>query len=287
MRAGFFDDNRKVSDIFMTNEELAIAWQTASLSERQLLITQLWEQNRGLLFKLAYRFFVLYGNQCSRAGVTIEDLKQTTFFVLHDAVESYRPEQGLRFVTFLKWPAQNRFWEATGMRGRQDMLNHCTSLDAPIGDDDGDTLGDITADPRQTELLEQVDQQLFEQGRRQAIESCLAELTLEQQRVIRLRYYENLSGPQAGERMGLAHKDIRSIESKALRALCHPSRLRRLQAYHDEIRNRHAWYSTGLAAWRNSGASSVELATERADGETRRRAQEEQLFVPWQEPDKT
>lgn len=263
----------------MTNEELATAWQDADPADRQALIAQLWEQNQGLLFKLAHRFFVLYGSQCSRAGVTIEDLQQISFFVLHDAVEAYRPDQGFRFVTFLKWPAQNRFWEATGMRGRRDMLNHCTSFDAPIGDDDGDTLGDVTADPRQAEMLEEVDRYLYEQQRRAAVESCLAELTPEQQRVIRLRYYKNLSGPQAGERMGLAHKDIRSIESKALRALCHPSRIRRLQAYHDEIRNRHAWYGTGLNAWRNSGASSVERATERAEAGTWCRVQEDQTCV--------
>ena len=130
----------------MTNEEWAMEIQAGRAGYGEL-----WEQVRRFIRLQAYKYQTLHAGLCERAGVELDDLLQCDFLALRDAVEAYDPERGYKLPTYIRYPLQNRFHDATGIRGnrKRDPLNLAVRLDAPIGDADGDaTLGEQTADER-------------------------------------------------------------------------------------------------------------------------------------------
>lgn len=62
----------------MTNEELAIHIADGKTN----LIGELYQQNRGLLYKHAYRFYVLHSDRCMSAGVTLDDMMNECYFAV-------------------------------------------------------------------------------------------------------------------------------------------------------------------------------------------------------------
>lgn len=265
----------------MTNEALAVRYQGAAPEDKQEIISQLWEQNTGILAKMAYRFFTLHQNSCIRAGQTVEDLKQIAFFALCDAAEAFKPEAGYKLTTFLNLSTLKRFQQSVGRWKKNkdgeayqltDPLNTCTSLDAPITGKDGSedsTFGELLEDHRQAAMMAQTDESIFTQQLHAALEKSISDLPKEEQRqVIRLKYFEGLTLDQCGAVMGCSVQNAGATASKAMRLLRHPQRLKYLTAFHDEIRNIYAWHGLGLGSWKESGASGVERAAEKAEWKT-------------------
>lgn len=73
----------------MTNEELVIRIKSGINPAEHM--KQLWEQNRGMIGKIAMKYQG-YGE--------IEDLKQQGFIGLCNAVEGYEPDQGIPFGNY-------------------------------------------------------------------------------------------------------------------------------------------------------------------------------------------
>lgn len=73
----------------MTNEQLVANVQAGvDVAENML---QLWQQNQGIIGKIACRY---------SSYEDIEDLKQQGYIGLCDAVRGYRPEEGVKFITY-------------------------------------------------------------------------------------------------------------------------------------------------------------------------------------------
>ena len=256
----------------MTNEELAIQYQNAAPEDKPELIRKLWEQNIGLLAKKSYSFYTTHSRACARSGQTIDDLKQIAFFALCDAVESYDPEQKYLFASYLSYPMQNRFNEAIGNRGKRDLLNECVSLDKPVAGKDGNedtTLGELQEDPRQGDMLDQTEDRIYTQQLHAALEKGISDLPGEQyQRVIRLKYYNGLTAGECGKIMGCSESNADRIEKKAIRLLRHPQRLKYFSRFHDSVVNSYAWHGMSLTSWKETGASGVERAAEKAEQKT-------------------
>lgn len=93
-----------------------------------------------------------------------------------------------------------------------------TSLDRPIGDDDGATIGDRIAAPEE-DALGEMDVSL----RKQALEHALDELPERDAEVLRLRFglgeAEPLTLAEVGRRLGVSRERVRQIEASALRRL--------------------------------------------------------------------
>ena len=73
----------------MTNEQLVIQLKAGIHTAEYM--KQLWEQNRGMIGKIAYKYKG-YGD--------LDDLKQQGFLGLYDAVEGFDPDQGTSFITY-------------------------------------------------------------------------------------------------------------------------------------------------------------------------------------------
>ena len=94
-----------------------------------------------------------------------------------------------------------------------------TSLDRPVGDEEGATLGDLFAGD-ETSLEEEVHVSLREDALRRA----LGKLPSREQEVIRLRYGLNGDGApksldEIGRRLNITRERVRQIETKALERL--------------------------------------------------------------------
>ena len=208
----------------MTNEELA---QQIQQGERELIL-QLWEQVRRYAHDRAYKWHRATGG---RGGVTLDDLEQEAFIALLEALEGWDEKAG-KFLTWYDLRLKSAFTAATAQRtqrDRQDPLQDCLSLDAPLTDREGDpfTLGGTIPDPRAEEDMEAVAERDLQAGVRRVVDS----LSEEQRRVILLRYYHDMTREQTAQRLHLTRARAAAIESKALRLLRHPVNSRVLLAH--------------------------------------------------------
>lgn len=126
----------------MKNEELCLLIKQGDTG----YLPELWEQTRKFIAMQAKRF---YFKGETHNGVEIEDLVQSGYFAVLQAVEHFEPERGFTFINFLAKTLNNAFCEVIGIRSsKRDMLNYAASLDEPYGGDENRTLlhfiGDLT-----------------------------------------------------------------------------------------------------------------------------------------------
>lgn len=107
------------------------------------------------------------------------------------------------------------------------------SLEAPIGEEEDNHLGDLLPDSSSPAPVEIATQKLLQEQ----VENVLASLTNRERRVLQLRFGLDDGHPrtleEVGKEFGVTRERIRQIEAKALRKLRHPSRSKKLRAYLD------------------------------------------------------
>ena len=107
------------------------------------------------------------------------------------------------------------------------------SLDAPLSEEEENTLGDIIEDMRERGPVEVTDQQLL----KEEIRKVLGQLTLRERQVIELRF--GLSDDhdhtleEVGKKLKVTRERVRQIEERAIRKLRHPQASRILKDYLD------------------------------------------------------
>jgi len=258
----------------MSNEELS---QRIKAGERYLL-PALWEQVRSLVLLFMMHLLNAKRERAAAAGVELDDLEQEGYFALLDAVEAYDEGSGYKFSTYLKYPCQNRFNAAIGIRTRRQMkepLSNAASLNAPAGSEDEDTEQlDLLSDPVGAAPFEDVTEQIWREQLHEALEQALDTLPEKHAYVIHARYYDGLTLKEVSEHLGCCFQWGRDIERAALRRL---ARSKHLQSYRDDIIAHHAYHG-GLAQIRAGRGSSVERAVEHLDRAERREAQREMAY---------
>ena len=105
------------------------------------------------------------------------------------------------------------------------------SLETPIGDEEGNYLGDFVED----QSMESPDAVIAKDNIKDGLNAVLNDLTEREARVIRLRFGFDDGKARTLEEVGnlfdVTRERIRQIESKALRKLRHPNRLKKLKEY--------------------------------------------------------
>jgi RNA polymerase primary sigma factor len=105
------------------------------------------------------------------------------------------------------------------------------SLETPIGDEDGNYLGDFVED----QSMASPDAVISSDNLKDGLNTILADLTEREARVIRLRFGFDDGKARTLEEVGnlfdVTRERIRQIESKALRKLRHPNRLKKLKEF--------------------------------------------------------
>lgn len=232
---------------------------------------QLWQINRGLLRSLFWRWYPAHKALADAHGMTADDFEQEGYFAVQYAAQTYQPEAG----SFSNWLGQamrrqiqrtltnGHARTVTGEDGRQhttsaDPLNHCTSLDVPLDDEDGGaaTLGDLQPDPAASSAMQAAEDAIFQEQLHAALEEALHKLTEREQAVIRGNFYDGKSVRKISEEQGLTIVQANTAKASAFSKL---RRNPRLMRWHDGVLTSHAWHGVGFTAWAYGG--SVEERT--------------------------
>ena len=257
----------KTSDQQATNAALAALAATGN----SYALGQLWELNKGLLRSMFWKWYPAHKAQADANGLTADDFEQEGFFAVQHAAQTYDPAQGA-FTTWLTAAMQRQIQRTltngharnvTGEDGKQhttsaDPLNHCTSLDVPLDDEDGGsaTLGDLQEDPAAAAELDAVDDDLFREQLHSAMEEALAKLTDREADILRRRYYQQQPLREVGDAYGVAWSRAQQVEKAAMRKLRRNPKLCR---FHDEVIQHHAYRGTGFGSWQHSGSVEEHL----------------------------
>ena len=257
----------KTSDQQATNAALAALAATGN----SYALGQLWELNKGLLRSMFWKWYPAHKAQADAHGLTADDFEQEGLFAVQHAAQTYDPAQGA-FTTWLTAAMQRQIQRTltnghartvTGEDGRQhttsaDLLNHCTSLDVPLDDEDGGsaTLGDLKEDATAAAELDAVEDKLFQEQLHSALEEALAKLTDREADVLRRRYYQQQPLREVGEAYGVAWSRAQQVEKAAMRKLRRNPALCR---FHDEVIQHHAYRGTSFGSWQYSGSVEEHL----------------------------
>lgn len=131
----------------MTNEELVALIQN---DERDKL-PELWEQVERFVAQQANRRMVLFSGI---GGVELGNLYNAGYLALVAAANTYDPNAGRTFIGWLALSLKTAFAEAGGYRSRKqahDPLHRAGSMDAPVGDENDTSIGELIADPGATQ----------------------------------------------------------------------------------------------------------------------------------------
>lgn len=233
-----------------TNEELA---EMIQQGQRELM-PELWDQ--------LYRFVCYKANRwCAawkhnRPGLEPDDLIQSAFPALVQAVDSFSPEKGL-FVTWFNYHMKTAFAEELGCRSPAQLKrleNNTISLDTELPDGDGATLCDLIEDPSALQAFEDCEDRLYREEIRPVVHAAVDALPDRQRDVVRLRYLEDKTLKETGSQIGVSAENVRQHERKALRTLARDKSMKRL--YYGE---RNLYRRTGLQSWMRTGCSVQEL----------------------------
>lgn len=199
----------------MSNEELVARIQNG---ERDRL-PELWAQVERFVAVQARRRLVL---SAGLGGVEFGDLYNVGYLALVMAADSFDPETGRTFISWLALALKTAFAEAGGYRSRKqarDPLHHAVDLDAPAGGDgDGASLGELIPDPAAEAAVLDVAERDRRDRLHIALEAAIATLPPDLQATIRGRYYR-------GERVNS------KAHSKAMRMLRAPKCSQALRAF--------------------------------------------------------
>ena len=259
---------RTYTDQQSTNAALA----ALAAAGNAFALGQLWEINRGLLRSLFWKWYPSHREQADAHGLTADDFEQEGFFAVQYAAETYAPDKGFAFSTWLSYAMQRQNDRAmtgshrrtvTDTDGKQhtvsaDPLNHCASLDTPLDDEDGGaaTLGALQPHPAAAGEMLEVEEKLYHEQLHDALEEAMEKLTTQEGEVLRRIYYAGHTLQQISADEGISFQRVQQIKNTAFRKLRNNPRLRR---WRDEVISSHAWHGTSFTAWAHCG--SVEERT--------------------------
>lgn len=236
----------------MSNEEMVAAIQKGDAR----LLEPLWDKVWRLVHTFAYRYYMATQG---RGGVTVEDLEQTGYLAMVDAVSRYDATEAA-FSTFLVLYLRKYFQEASGRRYKdkkgmvipKDALDVSVSLNVSVGDEDETELINLIEDP--TTQWENIDEQIWQEQMRDAVMEVLQDLPEQQVAAVRCRFWDQMTYEQAAGQLGCDANAVRGAENKAIRALRQPRYRSRLLPFYD-----FDYYGgTGFGSFRHSGMSVQE-----------------------------
>lgn len=237
----------------MTNEELAVLIQQGDNG----LLPQLWEQVRKFVAMMAKRHYEKFEN---KHGCELDDLIQSGYFGLIEAVRYYKPERGFKFLTYLDLTLKTAFNETLGVRRyKRDWLNYAASLDMPVGEDDDisllDMIGDLT--PGKADIGELVCEDVWNQELRAALDEAMTILSKKQRELLTMRYYFGMSLKQIAEIRECSRQCIAQRHQDALERIYYSKYSKVLEGFLPDYKP-DPYHKTGYLAWKESGFSSEE-----------------------------
>jgi RNA polymerase sporulation-specific sigma factor len=260
----------------VTNEELALLIQSGCRE----YIPQLWTQVKRFVFMKAGQ----YEKHLSGCAADGEDLQQSGYFAMMEAVKYYSPEKGYKFITYLDFTLKKAFRQVAGIESsRRDAALLAVSLDELIGPDDNDI--------RRIDLIEDTAAQapfykLMERDSlneaRKIIEKALERVNEQARQLIILIYFEGKSLTEAASIAGYSSRQAaEQAHYNALRKIRNSSAADRLKTVLNDLSEfdlySEALKGTGLKPFREHWESSTERTSIKHMAYERRKAHDNQF----------
>ena len=223
-------------------------------------VLPLWKGVERYVQKRANRVANVLNGRC---GVTEEDLVQCGFEAMMKAVNSYKPDRGAKFVTYLGFYLKTAFAEAAGYRTQAgEAFQRFASLDMPLSDEpDADTLREIIEDPAAAEDFEDAEQKIWNEQLRAAIEKALADLPDEESEAVRRHTMNGETLETIAQTSSVSEREIENREKRAIRKLRKPKYAKELAQYADERISPYG--GTGFVSFEKHGRQPEYLAIKR------------------------
>ena len=155
-------------------------------------------------------------------GVDLDDLMQSGFLALLEAVKTYDENQG-SFIGWLALYLRKSFREAMGIRTtRRDPIDSAFSLDRE--NYDGSTIGDNIESSVRFE--ETVEDRVYREQFRAAVEKALTEIPEREAAVFRQVFLEDKTLKESGAAIGVSPERARILRNDALRDIKRAKALR-------------------------------------------------------------
>ena len=235
----------------ISTEEMVMQIQNGDRS----VLPALWERLERLFFVIVKKYT---DKRIMPVWASQDDFIQGCYIALYKAVEQYRPDKGHSFTTYLGYHVRNMVNDQLGTRnGKKQIIP--ISGDVPIGEDNESTILGQIPDHCAALAFENAEENCFQGELHRALEECLATLPVEQERIIRERYYEGLTLPEIAKRSESGIEAVRRQISKALQGLRKPVCRRKLEPFLLEI---SAPFHVGFSTFQNTWTSQPERAAE-------------------------
>lgn len=211
----------------------------------------LFMDNKGLIWRIARR----YEYFCRQSGaVDLDDLLQVGFLGLVQAHATYDAAAGKSWASWAWWYVDNAMRDALGLRtcnGRAAL--ETISMDAPLDDEEGATLGDMQADP----TLPDPDESLLRQEMQATVRAAVDALPEGSRAAITLTVMQSMTRAEAAQALHISPDQLRRDIDKAMRCLRLDRQLRALALLEDGT---PYWACKGIRAFERDWTSTVEAA---------------------------
>lgn len=200
----------------MTNEEIVERIQAGEIE----LVEQLWRQIERFVRKEAGRVAEAIKRTKGTAVCDFDDLYQSGYFAMLKAIDHWRPDMEGKFTSYFANCLKTSMAEVSGYRTAKQMKDptvFARSLDAPLTEDGDMTLGDTLVDPR--DPLEAIENELYNESAKRAIESLFTLLTENERKVIEGHYLKGKHYVQIAEDMGLSQQRVNHLKDVAFRKM--------------------------------------------------------------------
>ena len=196
----------------MSNEELAAQIQNG----REELYPKLWDQVRRFVAQQARRRFQA---SAGFGGVEVDDLIQSGYLAMVEAVSRFDPKAECSFLTMLNFCLRTAFASAGGYKtSKRDMLDFCAELDAPLsGDDQDGTMLDYVQDPR--DQYHDIEEKVYQQQLHNTLERAISGLPEKEANTIRRYYWDRQSLDQISAEAGKTREAVRRWKQDGLNRL--------------------------------------------------------------------
>lgn len=245
----------------LTNEQIAIKIKNGETS----LYSLLWEQNEKLINSKAYKYIKSHPKRFASCGVEIDDLLQIGYIALYYAVEYFKPEKEYKLLTYFERAYKTQICELLGIRTTaKRTLNECISLNMTIGNNEDCELINLQEDHQAYIDFEQVEHKDYLRDLKDTFQHLFdTVLTADEQKIIKLKYFENYQIKQISEQLKKDNNTVKMINQRGINKLRKNNR--KLKKFVDWTTTSYAYTGARLSAFKYSGVSVEQRIIERLE----------------------